>query len=429
MAAVTDFSQLSPEQQSAIAKYAAATYGTSPRALSMVQQKLSQDPSYANQQLQRFGYKVGAETGGVNEFNPMAEGMSYDQDIRRSLAVDEPEVKDNPKEEKAEQTVPRGGSKSRTGGGTTAADGSLPVPKARPAGVNPLDTNGTVEDASKNKSAPAQGDDTAALALAAGAAGGGLAAWLVKTKGMDPAAAQRMQADLASKPDLAAKNPTVQEFLRMAGPPNRPQLSDFNAGQTFEGQKRLAQPQEDMGVPPNIVDGEFTEQRALPPGQRAIGGPADPMVDMIMRASQAGPVTGPAPAPAVAGPQVSGGPLLPPPPDGGTPIVPPAPPRAPLPGVAASTDDLVTKSLNSGGGDVQAAMATAKMMFDGGAAGPQVAQRIAGEYGPEVAQQVMQAASQVYPQARMGLPPVTEPVGVEALDAGMRRTIGKAVRP
>jgi hypothetical protein len=74
-------------------------------------------------------------------------------------------------------------------------------------------------------------------------------------------------------------------------------------------------------------------------------------------------------------------------------------------------------------------MATAKMMIDGGAAGPQVAQRIAGEYGPEVAQQVMQAASQVYPQARMGLPPVTEPVGVEALDAGMRRTIGKAVRP
>jgi hypothetical protein len=41
----------------------------------------------------------------------------------------------------------------------------------------------------------------------------------------------------------------------------------------------------------------------------------------------------------------------------------------------------------------------------------------------------MQAASKVYPQARVGLPPVTEPIPTEALDAGLRRTIGKAVRP
>jgi hypothetical protein len=397
----TDFSQLTPEQQSAVAKYAAATYGTSPKALGMVQQKLAQDPSYANQQLQRFGYKVGVDTSGVNEFNPMAEGMSYDQDIRRSLAADEPEAKDNKKEEKAEQAgAARGGAKT-AGRGVAAADGSIPVPKAKPAGQGPagLDANGTVADAStKGKVNANDPSDPAALAALAGASGAGLAAWLVKTKGMDPTAAKRMEADLASKPQLAAANPTVQEFLAMAG----------------AGAPRLAQPQEDMGVPRQPpTDADFYEQRALPGQQKRIGGPPDEMVDMIMRASQGGPVTGPAPAAA----------LLPSPP-----AALPSP-RAPLPSVAASTDDLVSGSLNRGGGDLQAAMATAKQMLDQGAPGQQVAQRLAGEYGPEVTNQVMQAASQVYPQARVGLPPVTEPIPTEALDAGLRRTIGKAVRP
>lgn len=276
---VQAYEQLTPDEQSALQKVVANTYGSNGRALGMVKDKLSSDPLYAKQMLQRHGYRIGVESQtGITD---VQEGMSYDQDIARSLN-DGQEAKPAAKPAapaKATQTGSSGNAGAAKGtpapAGRSAAASQRLATFTQPNGVTPNTQPAPAMTETPN--APSNGDNSSLIAGAAGAAMLGATGYaiyraLTARGGMDDATAVQAARAVEAEPQKAAQivGPEIAGLL----PKLQMSVSDAEFSEvpqpgqieSAENAPRLAPPQGKL-PPPNA---------ALPPPPPPSGAPSSP---------------------------------------------------------------------------------------------------------------------------------------------------------